>query len=173
MPESAPTQCPRCDRPLNGTEQVCPGCGRPVAKTGGLASIAVKAANCPVCKIPAYTATLDTQEVLHCAECEGMGIRREAMMKLQPQGKKEIQIEAEERNHKTPAFFEPRQKPPFLICPFCSKRMEAIKLGKTELDQCEKCGAIWLEEPKLEIFPDIIGPYKFRVSKSKGDSGRR
>ena len=112
-------------------------------------------------------------DVFHCAECEGVGIQREAMMKLQPQGKKEIQIGAEERNHKTPAFFEPRKKPPFLICPFCSKRMEAVKFGKVELDMCEKCAALWLEGPKLALLQDIIGTYKFRVSQAKGDSGRR
>jgi hypothetical protein len=95
------------------------------------------------------------------------------MMKLQPQGEKQIQIGAEERNHKTPAFFEPRQKPPFLICPFCGKRMEALKLGKTELDQCEKCCGIWLEGPKLETLPDVLGPYKLRVSKPKDVSSRR
>ena len=173
MPEPAPLKCPRCDQPLVGTESTCPGCGRPLAKTGGLASVTPKTVSCPVCKIPLYPATLDSQEVLHCAECGGLGISREAMMKLQPQGKKEIQEGGEERNHETPAFFEPRQKPPFLICPFCSKRMEAVKLGKTELDQCGKCGAIWLEGPKQGMLPEIIGPYKFRVSKSKGDTGRR
>ena len=172
MVEPTSLKCPRCDKPLNGTEQICPGCGRPLAKTTGLAG-ASKEVPCPICKIPLYPATLDAQEILHCAECEGLGVRRETMMKLQPQGKKEVQIGVEERRHKTPAYFEPRKKPPFLICPFCGKRMETLKLGKTELDQCEKCGGIWLEGPKLETLQEIIGPYKFRVSKSKNDSGRR
>ncbi len=173
MPEPTSAKCPRCDQPLNGTERVCPACRLPLAKTGGLASVSAKTVSCPICKISVYTAALDTQEVLHCAECEGLGIRREVMMKLQPQGKKELQTGTEERNHKTPPFFEPRKKPPFLICPFCGKRMETVKLGKTELDQCEKCGGIWMEGPKLEMLQEIIGPYKFRVSKSKDDSGRR
>jgi Zn-finger nucleic acid-binding protein len=172
MSESTLLKCPRCDQPLKGVEPICPGCGRPLAKTTGLAG-ASKEVPCPICKIPLYPATLDAQEVLHCAECGGLGVRRETMMKLQPQGKKVLLPGAEERDHKTPAFFEPRQKPPFLICPFCAKRMEALKLGKTELDQCEKCGGIWLEGPKLEMLPEIIGPYKFRVSQSKKNSGRR
>jgi Zn-finger nucleic acid-binding protein len=173
MPESTPAKCPRCDQSLTGSEQICPGCRRPLAKTDGLISAPVKAASCPVCKIPVYPAILNTLEILHCAECEGLAIRREMMMKIQPQGKKEIQIGPEERNHKTPPFFEPRQKPPFLICPFCGKRMEALKLGKTELDQCEKCGGVWLEGPKLEMLQDIIGPYKYRVSKPKDGHSRR
>lgn len=173
MPEPVPSKCPRCDQPLTGTEKTCPGCGRPLAKTGGLAGIPAKAVSCPICKIPVYTAGLDGLEVLHCAECGGLGIRREVMMKLQPQGKKTIEIGAEELQHKTPAFFEPRQKPPFLICPFCGKRMQGLKMGKTELDQCEKCDGIWLEGPKLEMLQELIGPYKSRMSRSKGDSGRR
>lgn len=136
-------------------------------KTEGLANAGAKSPVCPICKIPLYPATLDSHEVLHCAECEGLGVSREVMMKLQPQGKKEVQIGPEERGHKTPAFFEPRKKPPFLICPFCGKRMEAVKMGKTELDQCEKCGAIWLESPKLGMLPDIIGPYKWKAIKPK------
>lgn len=172
MNEPNSLKCPRCDHPLNGAEPNCPGCGRPLGKKTGLVG-ALKVAPCPICKIPLYHATLDDQEVLHCAECKGIGIRREAMMKLQSQGNKEVQIGAEERQHKTPAYFEPRQKPPFLICPFCAKRMEALKLGKTELNQCEKCGSLWLEEPKLGTLPEIIGPYKFRISQSKNHSGRR
>ncbi len=173
MPETISPQCPRCDQPLKGTEQTCPGCGRPVAKTAGLAGVPVKAASCPICKIPLYYASLDSQEVLHCAECKGLGLSREVMMKLQPQGDKKIRIGAEERLHKRPAFFEPRQKPPFLICPFCGKRMEAVKLGKSELDKCEKCASLWLEGPKLEMLAEMIGPYKFRISPKKNDLGRR
>jgi Zn-finger nucleic acid-binding protein len=140
MPESTSPKCPRCDQPLEGPEKICPGCGRPLVKTGGLASVPVKAVSCPICKIPLYPAALDNHEILHCAECGGLGITREVMMKLQPQLKTEIQKGTEERNHKTPPYFEPRKKPPFLICPFCVKRMVTLKLGKTELDQCEKCG---------------------------------
>jgi Zn-finger nucleic acid-binding protein len=150
---------------LTGGEQVCPSCHRPLGKPATSTGILAKPVPCPICKIPVYPAALDNHEVIHCAECEGLGVRREVMMKLQPQGKKEIQIGAEEKAHKTPAFFEPRQKPPFLICPFCSKRMAGVKLGKIELDQCEKCGSIWLEGPKLGTLQDIIGPYKWKAIK--------
>ncbi len=167
MPETIPKTCPRCDQPLTGTERVCPSCRKPLVKTEGLASVGAKGPVCPICKIPVYPATLDSHEVIHCAECEGLGVSREVMMKLQPQGKKEVQIGPEEREHKTPAFFEPRKKPSFLICPFCGKRMEPVKLGKTELDVCEKCAGLWLEGPKLEMFQDIIGPYKWKVIKQK------
>ncbi len=173
MPELAPSLCPRCDQPLQGTETICPGCGRPLVKAGGLAAVPVKAVPCPICKIPLYPAGLDDLEVLHCAECAGLGVSREVMMKLRPQGKKSVQTGEKERHHKTPAFFEPRQKPPFLICPFCGKRMEALKLGKTELDQCVKCDGIWLEGSKVEMLPEIIGPYRFRASQSSKGQGRR
>ena len=163
MPESS--RCPRCDQPLTGAEKVCPSCRKPLVKTEGLASVGAKGPLCPICKISLYPASLDSLEVVHCAECGGVGVPRDGMMKLQPQGKKEIQIGPEERGHKTPSFFEPRKKPPFLICPFCSKRMEAVKFGKIELDICGKCAGLWLEGPKLGLFQDIIGPYKWKAIK--------
>lgn len=162
---STPKHCPRCDAALTGTESACPKCKRPLASPAGLASVPVKVVQCPVCKIPTYSSLLGEQEVSHCAECKGLGLRREAMMKLQPYGTKELQISREERDHKTPPFFEPRKKPPFLICPFCSKRMKPLKLGKTEMESCEKCDALWLEGPKLVLLNELIGPYKWRASK--------
>jgi Zn-finger nucleic acid-binding protein len=158
--------CPRCGEALQGTEAKCPKCGRPLAAPA-LASTPSKAPACPVCKLAAYAAAIDGQEALHCAECQGLGLRREALMKLQPYGKKELQTGAEERDYRRPPFFEPRKKPPFLICPFCGKRMGPVKLGKTELDQCEKCDALWLEGPKLPQLADLIGPYKSRLSRPR------
>ena len=29
-------------------------------------------------------------------------------------------------------------------------------MGRTELDQCEKCGSIWLDGPKLGMLTDIM-----------------
>ena len=159
--------CPRCDAPLAGTETACPACKRPLAAGPALASQPQKALACPVCKIPIYAGTLDGQPAWHCAECGGLGIQRESMMKLQPYGKKDTQMGPEERGHKTPPFFEPRKKPPFLICPFCSKRMNKEKLGKAELEQCEKCDALWLERPKIELLNELIGPYKHRIARAK------
>lgn len=104
---------------------------------------------------------------IHCAECKGLGVKRESMMKLQAYGPKELAISPEERAYKRPQFFEPRQKPPFLICPFCKKRMKAASLSKAAVDLCEACGAIWLEGDKIEAFNDLLGPYKWKVSKDK------
>jgi cytochrome c1 len=89
------------------------------------------------------------------------------MMKLQPYGPKETVLGADERLHKRPPFFEPRQKPPFLICPFCKKRMKALTFGKFPADLCEVCGALWLEEGKMPYMNDVLGPYKWKVSKEK------
>ncbi len=173
MPDPSPKTCPRCDQPLTGGEKACPSCRKPLLKTEGLASVGTKAPNCPICKIPVYPAVLDGLEVQHCAECEGLAVKREVMMKLQSLGEKAVQIGPEEHNHKTPAFFEPRTKPPFLICPLCGKRMKALKLGKVELDQCENCDGIWLEGPKVGLLLEIIGPYKSRAAKPKdGSHGR-
>ncbi len=122
---------------------------------------------CPLCKLPLYEAVLADLPVFHCAECKGMGLRREVMMKLRPDGPKKIEIGAEERAYKRPPYFEPRAKPPFLICPACKKRMKATTLAKRAVDLCETCGALWLEEPQTESLNDMLAPFKWKVSKEK------
>jgi Zn-finger nucleic acid-binding protein len=156
--------CPRCDTPLTGEEAACPQCHRPLTGTK-LASTPGDKPVCPICKLPIYEAALAGLPVLHCAECKGMGLKRESMMKLQPYGPKAVTIGAEERGYKRPQFFEPRQKPPFLICPFCKKKMKGTTLAKFSVDICEECAALWLEEGKVEFLNDIAGPYKWKVSK--------
>ena len=159
-------QCPRCGTALTGSENACPQCDMPLTASK-LASLPTDKALCPICKIPAYEAALSNLPVLHCAECQGLGVKRESMMKLQAFGPKEIVIGGEERSYKRPPFFEPRQKPPFLICPFCKKRMKGMPLAKVNVDLCEACGALWLADPKMETFNDLLGPYKWKVSKDK------
>ena len=60
---------------LTGGEQVCPSCHRPLAKPGASEGILAKPVPCPICKIPLYPEVLETHEVLHCAECEGLACR--------------------------------------------------------------------------------------------------
>jgi Zn-finger nucleic acid-binding protein len=132
-----------------------------------LVGMPLEKAVCPICKIPAYEAGFAGQAALHCAECKGLGLKRESMMKLQPYGTKDILLGLDERQHKRPPYFEPRQKPPFLICPFCKKRMKAVTLGRFPADLCEACGSLWLEEGKLPYINDMLGPYKWKVSKEK------
>jgi len=122
---------------------------------------------CPLCKIPLYEASYAGLPVFHCAECKGMGLKREAMMKLQPFGAKEIEVGPEERGYKRAPYFEPRTKPPFLICPTCKKRMKEMPLAKMTVDLCESCGTLWLEEPKTAHLNEMLGPYKWKVSKEK------
>lgn len=159
--------CPRCDTPLMGTETACPQCGMVFGGTKWVGGAAGEKTVCPICKIPAYEASIGDLSVLHCAECKGLGIRRESMMKLQPYGVKEVTLGPEERQHKRPPYFEPRQKLPFLICPFCRKRMKAVTLGKFPSDLCEVCGTLWLEEGKTPYLNEMLGPYKWKVSQAK------
>jgi len=134
-----------------------------------LASVPVP---CPICKIPIYPALLGGQEAIHCAECGGTGLKKESLAKLMPHGPKELVKGPEEEAHKTPPFFEPRQKPPFLICPFCGKRMKEKKLGPVACDVCEKCKALWMDGQKSKHLNDILGPYKWQ-SLSDSSRGRR
>lgn len=161
--------CPRCDTPIPEGRPACPQCGMPRPRAGQPAPVA-KPVNCPICKIPAYTAEIAGQPVLHCAECGGTGIRKEALAKLMPHGPKEMVIGPDERGHRTPPFFEKRAKPPFLICPFCGKRMEEKKLGPMTADVCSACRALWLDGEKWLHLNDVLGPYKWQSLK---DADRR
>jgi Zn-finger nucleic acid-binding protein len=132
----------------------------------GLASVPVKKITCPICKIAIYPATLAGYPLHHCAECEGTAWPRESLMKLRPDDAKlRIERGAEEGEHKTPPYFTPRQKPPFLICPLCSKRMKETKLAQVAVDICEKCTCLWLDGPKGAKFVDLLGPYKYKAAK--------
>jgi Zn-finger nucleic acid-binding protein len=131
-----------------------------------LASVPKPKRICPICKITFYPATLSGQELLHCAECEGTAWPRASLMKLRPdEARLPIQRGPEEADHKTPPYFTPRQKPPFLICPLCGKRMKEHKLGGTAVDICEKCDCLWLDGPKAAKFGDLLGPYKWKQAK--------
>jgi hypothetical protein len=88
------------------------------------------------------------------------------MAKLRPEDTdKAIKLGEEEGKHKTPPYFTPRQKPPFLICPLCGKRMKETKIAGVSVDLCEKCTCMWLDGPKLPKFATLLGPYKWRLTK--------
>ena len=157
--------CPRCDTVLSGAEKACPNCKRPL-NSPSLASAPVPKKNCPVCKLPIYEAVFADQPVLHCAECKGLAASRDALMKLQPHGAKTLNIGREEREYKRPQYFEPRKKPPFLICPLCMKKMKEIKFGQLTVDLCDECSALWLEASKVEMINDLVGPYKWKMANS-------
>jgi len=166
------TECPRCGDALKGHEKFCPNCKKII--TQDFAGIIEKPVNCPICKIPLYKANLGGHEVLHCAECGGTALKREIVMKISPLDKKQLDISPEEHDHRTPLFFEKREKPPFLICPFCGKKMENKKLGPMQTDICEKCRAVFLEGERIKHLNEIIGPFKMMAMKEKdGEGGRR
>jgi Zn-finger nucleic acid-binding protein len=120
---------------------------------------------CPICKIPFYAGSLAGLEVWHCAECDGTAWSRATLGKLRPDDTKQVLVPGEaERAHKTPPYFTPRQKPPFLICPLCGKRMKETKLAGVSVDLCEKCTCLWLDGPKLPKFATLLGPYKWRLT---------
>ena len=124
--------------------------------------------SCPICKITIYPASLAGRELYLCEECHGTAWPRETMMKTQTQeAAQPIQRGPEAEAHKTPPYFTPRQKPPFLICPLCQKRMKEEKLGGGPVDICEKCTCLWLDGPKGKRFPELLGPYKWKAAKGR------
>jgi Zn-finger nucleic acid-binding protein len=132
----------------------------------GLAGVPAPKRICPICKITFYPATLAGQELWHCAECDGTAWPRSTLGKLRPDDTKlVIQPGEQERQHKTPPYFTPRQKPPFLICPLCGKRMKETKLAGGAVDLCEKCTCMWLDGPKLPKFGALLSAYKWALAK--------
>jgi Zn-finger nucleic acid-binding protein len=162
--------CPRCDTALTGSEPDCPQCHLPFVGVSKLAGAPGTQPNCPLCRLPLYPAVLAGLPVLHCAECKGTALKRETLMKLAPQGSKDVVIGAEELNYKRPAFFEPREKPPILVCPFCRKRMKAVPFGKAKPDLCVDCSALWFDGPAPSDLNEALGPYKWKAAKGTGPS---
>ena len=166
-----PRKCPNCSTIVAPKERQCPRCKQHISLS--FDGVSEKLTNCPVCKIPIYPAAMAGFEILHCAECEGTAYKREMIMRIQPTDSKAIAIGEMEREHVTPPYFEPRDKPPFLICPFCGKKMQEKKMGQMSVDICGKCGAVFMERGKEKHINEITGPYKSQALKSKDQSSRR
>lgn len=112
-----------------------------------------------------YPSSIDTLPLEHCAECQGTVASRETLMKLSPHGAKTMELSADENTYKRPPYFEPRKKPPFLICPLCQKRMKETRLGPMNVELCSACHAMWMDGAKIEHLGELIGPYKWRMAK--------
>ncbi|HRU38876.1 MAG TPA: hypothetical protein P5511_03285 [Candidatus Goldiibacteriota bacterium] len=173
MMDEGSIQCPRCGEEMPAEKSVCPNCAKILLKQKGLADAGEKLPNCPVCKIPLYHGKMAGHVIYHCAECDGTAFKREALMKMQAQDPKKLEIGAAERNHVTPPYFEKRDKPPFLICPYCGKKMLSRKFGPMQADMCEACSAIFLENEKYRHINELLGAYKMSVMNSSRESGRR
>jgi Zn-finger nucleic acid-binding protein len=165
--------CPRCGEQIPEGKTVCPNCKKIISETkDSLVTRGVKAV-CPVCKIPIYPARLGTYEILHCAECGSTAYKREVLMKMQALEPKQLATGDEEANHITPPYFEKRDKPPFLICPYCGKKMQGKKLGPMQVDICEECRALFLDGEKYKHINDLLGPYKMQAMNEGREGGRR
>jgi Zn-finger nucleic acid-binding protein len=182
---SEPIQCPRCGDMVPPDKSVCPNCKKILLRQQGhavnlsaangsrLADAGTKLTNCPVCKIPIYPAKMGGYDILHCAECDSTAFKREVLMKMQATDSKKIAIGPQEQDHVTPPYFEKRDKPPFLICPFCGKKMLAKKLGVMQADMCEECKAVFLDGEKYKHINEILGAYKMSIMNAARDTRRR
>ena len=166
-------KCRHCESGIPVAALVCPVCRQNLED--GVPPDLTRLPKCPVCKIPVYPAHLSVHSVYHCEECEGTAVSKETLMKIQPNENKNIERSQLGRNHLKPPYFEPRDKPPFLICPFCLKKMNETRLGNMKIDICEKCSALWFERGREKHIQDILGPYKMKMLNkgSGGGSSRR
>ena len=171
--ENSGISCPRCGEAVPADKNVCPNCKKIITSQPQTAGVGPKLSNCPVCKLSIYPAKMGKYDILHCAECGSTAYKKEVLMKMQPLDPKKVEVSDMERGHVTPVFFEKREKPPFLICPFCMKKMSAIKLGQMQVDMCEECKAVFLDEGKEKHINDMLGPYKMKLLNNSRDNGRR
>jgi len=162
-------QCRFCGEFIEANAGLCPVCKQSTAADAILDLRRLP--NCPICKIPIYPAKINIHSVYHCEECEGTAISKEVMMKLQPMEPKKLIRSQLAREHIRPPYFEPRDKPPFLICPFCMKKMKETKFTNMTVDICEKCGAVWFDAGKEKHINEILGSYKLK--RLKDNEGRR
>jgi len=162
--------CPYCGSEVERFAMHCKTCRQSLEQ--GVPPDISRLPNCPVCKIPIYPAKLNSYAVFHCEECEGTAVSKEALMKLQQTDVKKIVKSELSRGHVTPPYFEPRDKPPFLICVFCGKKMPETKLGGMAVDMCEKCGSLWFDRGKEKHINAILGPYKMKRLDSSGGTSR-
>lgn len=168
-----PIICPRCGDSVPADKSVCPNCKKILLKAQGLADTGAKLTNCPICKVSIYPGKMGAYDILHCAECGSTAFKREVLMKMQASDPKAIVIGPQEREHVTPPYFEKRDKPPFLICPFCGKKMPAKKLGVMQADMCEECKAVFLDGEKYKHINEILGAYKMSIMNTPPHGGRR
>ncbi len=164
-------QCRFCGEFIEYNAGLCPVCRQSTAPDA-IPDIR-RLPDCPVCKIPIYPAKINTHSVYHCEECEGTSVSKEVMMKLQPMEPKKLIPSQLAKEHVRPPYFEPRDKPPFLICPFCRKKMLETKFTNMTVDVCEKCGAVWFDSGKEKHINEILGSYKMkRLKEREGRRGR-
>ncbi|MFP4467201.1 MAG: zf-TFIIB domain-containing protein [Candidatus Goldiibacteriota bacterium] len=171
MEKTDQKQCRHCSSFIPRAAAVCSFCRQ--SQDPAAAADLSRFSKCPVCKIPIYPAHINGHFVLHCEECEGTAVPKEALMKLQAMETKRIERSPVSGEHIKPPYFEPRSKPPFLICPLCGKKMEEQKFGPLSADKCSKCGSLWLESGKEKHLNEILGPYKSRMLNKSKDTGRR
>lgn len=110
---------------------------------------------CPVCSTTLSTASVADVRVLHCTSCQGVLAKQEAFsaivkfMRAQASGDPDpvrpVNQEELERN---------------IACPYCGQTMATHPYygpGNVVIDNCERCGVIWLDYGELAAIRDAPG----------------
>ena len=101
---------------------------------------------CPTCAEPLRGAAIDEVNVLHCAGCHGVLVRRRAMQRL-------VSARRAKVNAGTPRRpLSPTDLTRQVTCPSCSAFMDTHPYygpGTVVIDSCGACGYIWLDRGEV------------------------
>jgi Zn-finger nucleic acid-binding protein len=111
--------------------------------------------DCPVCSTTLSTASVAEVRVLHCKTCRGVLAKQEAFSAIV----KFLRAEATgEPDPVRPLNREELERE--IACPYCGRTMDTHPYygpGNAVIDNCARCGVIWLDYGELATIRDAPG----------------
>jgi Zn-finger nucleic acid-binding protein len=146
--------------PVPGRDyRVCEYCGSfafPEPSEDGVVALGERGdADCPICSTALSTASIAEVRVLHCATCQGVLADQEAFSTIV----KFIRARASgEPDPVRPVNQKDLERE--IACPYCGQLMSTHPYygpGNVVIDNCARCGVIWLDYGELAAIRDAPG----------------
>jgi Zn-finger nucleic acid-binding protein len=123
--------------------------------------------DCPLCATTLVRASVAGVRVLHCANCRGILADQEAFLTVVRFLRAQVSGEPDPVR---PLNREDLQRE--IACPYCGQRMDTHPYygpGNVVIDNCARCGVIWLDYGELAVIRDAPG----RDRQGMGAAGSR
>ncbi len=102
--------------------------------------------NCPKCKIPMPSTSLHSQEIERCIGCNGTFFDKGELGSIINLIEIYRSVELDESD----IPIESTQRPPY-HCPSDSSEMLRKEYPGAILDECSKCGGLWLDDGEISL----------------------